>query len=106
MITVKVNLKDNAYDIVIGHGILEDLGAALRSLTIGQDALVITHPVIRRLHGKTLATGLKRNGFSVRFLEVPAGERSKSFPAAIRLIQQSLKVMLRRGFLLWPLVEG
>ena len=62
MKTVDVSLKQNAYKIVIGHGILPRLGAKLKSLKIGMDAVVITSPVIRRHHGHALAAGLKKKG--------------------------------------------
>ena len=67
MKTVLVNLKDNPYKIIIGHGILPQLGAALKSLKMGRDAVIITQPVIRRWHGPALAAGLARNGFHVKF---------------------------------------
>lgn len=88
MKSIPVPLKTNAYDIVIGHNILSKLGAKLKSLKIGQDAIVITNPVINKHHGKSLILGLKRSGFSVKVLEVPSGERSKSAKVAFRLIEE------------------
>lgn len=88
MKTVSVSLKQNAYKIVIGRGIFSGLGARLKSLKIGTDAVVVTSPVIRRHHGNALAAGLKKAGFSVRFIEVPAGEQSKSVKVAFPLIEQ------------------
>jgi len=87
MYSVKVNLKDNAYDIMIGQKCLDGLGTALKPLALGPDAVVITNPVVKRLHGKTLIKGLKGAGFSVKVFEVPDGEKSKSFRQAFRLIQ-------------------
>ncbi len=87
MSTVKVNLKENAYDIVIGQKCLEGLGAQLKSLAPGADAVVITNPVVKGLHGRALAAGIKKGGFSCKILEVPDGERSKSFRQAFRLIE-------------------
>ena len=88
MKTVNVALKENAYKIVIGQRILSGLGAKLKSLKIGTDAVVITSPVIRRYHGSALAAGLKENGFSVRFFEVPEGEQSKSARVAFPLMEK------------------
>jgi len=86
--SIPVPLKANAYDIVTGHNILSKLGARLKSLKIGKDAVIITNPVIHKHHGKALISGLKKNGFSVKVLEVPAGERSKSAKTAFRLIEE------------------
>lgn len=88
MKTVAVPLRSNAYKIVIGHNILSKLGAKLKTLNIGKDAIIITNPAINKYHGKALITGLKRSGFSVKVLEVPAGERSKSAQTTFRLIEE------------------
>lgn len=88
MKTIRVNLKTNPYDIVVGNNILGKLGARLKALKIGKDAVIITNPVIQKKHGRALVAGLKKSGFSVKVLEVPAGERSKSAKAAFRLIEQ------------------
>src|SRR3989344_9378076 len=88
MKTVNVFLKENAYKIVIGQRILARLGARLKSMKVGTDGVVITSPVIRRHHGRALAAGLKKNGFSVKFFEVPEGEQSKSAQVAFPLMEQ------------------
>ncbi len=85
---ISVSLKENAYKIVIGQGILSRLGAKLKSMRLGSDAVVITSPVIRRHHGHALATGLKKAGFSVKFFEVPEGEQSKSAKVAFSLMEK------------------
>ncbi|MBN1869875.1 MAG: 3-dehydroquinate synthase [Candidatus Omnitrophica bacterium] len=85
---IPVPLKVNAYDIVIGDHILSKLGAKLKGLKIGEDAVIITNPVILKHHGKALLTSLKENGFSVKVLQVPAGERSKSAQSVFRLIEE------------------
>ena len=88
MTTVNVSLKENSYKIVIGRGILPRLGAALKTMKIGTDVVVITSPVIRRHHGNALIAGLKRHGFSVTFFEVPEGEQSKSAKVAFPLMER------------------
>jgi 3-dehydroquinate synthase len=86
--TVKLSLPDNGYDIVIGRNILYGLGAKLKALKIGTDAVVITNPVIKKYYGKTVAQSLKKKGLSVKFLEVPAGEKSKSAQCAHQIIEK------------------
>ena len=88
MAVINVKLKENSYKIIIGHGNLKDAGKVLRPLKIGEDAAVVTNPLINRLHGRTLAGGLKRHGFSVKFFEVPDGEQSKSASAAVALLKK------------------
>ncbi|MBI5150511.1 MAG: 3-dehydroquinate synthase [Candidatus Omnitrophica bacterium] len=88
MKTVNVILKENSYKIVIGRHILGRLGAALKSLHCGKDAVIITSPVISRHHGAALASGLQKNGFSVKVFEVPEGEQSKSARVAFSLMEK------------------
>ncbi len=87
MLTVKVDLAESHYNIVIGNGILPDLGKALGDLNIGQDAVIITSPDIEHLHGKALVSGLKKGGISSKFFTVPEGEKSKSAARAFGLIE-------------------
>ena len=87
MKSIPVPLKSNPYKIIIGNNILPKLGVHLKRLSIGKDAIIITNPAINKFHGKKLIAGLKKSGFSVKVLEVPAGERSKSARAAFKLIE-------------------
>lgn len=96
MLSVNLGLRENSYDITVGSGILKDLGASLKTLNVGKDAIVITNPKIKLLHGRVLASGLKRNGFTVKFFEVPDGERSKSVKTAVRLIENIVDYNVRR----------
>lgn len=85
---VAVQLKANPYAICIGHGILGKVPAYLKQLSLGRDAIIISHPVIERLHGEALSRALRQAGYSVRVFNVPEGEKSKSAAQALRLIEQ------------------
>ena len=85
---VKVSLKQNPYDIAIGHNHISQLGKMIKALNIGTDSVVITSPVIKRLQGNKVIKTLKQNGFSVKVLEVPDGEQSKSVAQAFRLLEK------------------
>jgi len=97
MFSVKVELKDNAYEILIGQNCLRDLGKYLLPLKIGRDAIVITNPIIRRYHGRAIQAGLKSFDFSVKFIEVPSGERSKSAQKAFQLIREIAQYSVGRS---------
>jgi len=85
---IRVNLKDHSYVIAIGHGILEKFSQLIRNLGLGKDAVVISHPSIGRLYGPPLSASLKKAGYTVKILNVPEGEKSKSASIALRLIGQ------------------
>jgi 3-dehydroquinate synthase len=83
---LRVNLGKRGYNILIGNGVLNSLGKALRDLDIGNDACLVTNPAIKKLYGKRLAYLLKQDGFDYKFIEVPDSEKSKSYKGFINLI--------------------
>lgn len=93
---IKVKLKENSYLILVGNRILADLGGVLQKLRLGRDAVIVTNPLIKRLHGKRLFEGLAKAGYSVKFFEVPDGEQSKSAAVAFRLMEQIARYDVRR----------
>ena len=86
--SLKVDLKENSYKIIVGNRILSRLGKYCKTLGLGPDAVVITNPLIQKLHGRTLVSGLKNNGFSVKVFCVPDGEKSKSAKIAFDLLNK------------------
>ncbi len=85
---IPVALKPNPYDILVGHDILASLPAHIKKLGVGRDAVIISHSVIERLHGAAVSAALKKAGYTVKFLNVPEGEKSKSAAFALSLIEQ------------------
>lgn len=89
MKSVRVALKQNPYTIFIGSSILTDIGKHLSGLALGDTAVIVTDPLIQRLHGDVLTRGLKRAGFNVKIFTVPAGEKSKSIQTASDLMKRA-----------------
>jgi 3-dehydroquinate synthase len=85
---VPLKLKQNSYSIQVGNAILAQVGKTVKSLSLGTDAVIVTHPVINQLHGKTLVEGLKSQGLSAQIFEVPQGEVSKSADVAFKLLDK------------------
>ena len=69
-VNIKVNLREHSYKIMIGERILQSLGAELKNLNLNGEALVITHPRLKKLYGKTLEKSLADQGLGVKFFEV------------------------------------
>lgn len=88
MKTIHVTLKQNAYKICVGKGLLFKAASMIKRLSIGNDAIIITHPSINRLYGKVLLKGLRKSGFSVKVIEVPQGEHSKSARVAFKVMEE------------------
>jgi 3-dehydroquinate synthase len=81
-----VKLKGNPYPVVVGEGVLPLLPEFLARLKLGTDAIVVTNPMVNRLHGRTLAVSMRAKGFSVKFFEVADSEKSKSAEVAFDLV--------------------
>jgi len=84
-----------AYDVVVGRGLLDELGA--RVAAMGQSrTVVVTDETVAGLHGPAVLAALKRAGVQARLLTVPPGEASKSFGELERVIDRLLAFGLDR----------
>ncbi|PIQ84893.1 MAG: 3-dehydroquinate synthase [Candidatus Omnitrophica bacterium CG11_big_fil_rev_8_21_14_0_20_43_6] len=88
MYKVKVNLGKRSYDIVIGSGILNQLGAYLKKIDIGSDAFIITNAFLKHKYGVKLAQVLGACGFNYHFKLVPDSEKAKSMATAGAVIKE------------------
>lgn len=87
MTSIPVRLGSRSYRIVIVEGGWRPLAGALRGLALGRDGVVVTHRAIRSRYGRPLAAALRRAGCTVRFIEVPATERSKSLAWSRQILE-------------------
>jgi len=86
--TVQVGLGSRLYDILVGRGMLKQLGpetAARLGSAKGRLTVVVSSPEIARLYGDAAADSLSAAGFRVETLSVPPGEGSKSLEAVQEL---------------------
>ena len=94
--TVPVSGGDfRPYEVVVGRGLLAELGARVAPLAQGR-TVVITDETVAGLHGKTALASLKAAGAPGRLLTVPPGEGSKSFAELERVIDRMLAFQLDR----------
>lgn len=82
MSKVKVNLAQRSYSIVIGSGILRDIGQTLKKkLKLSGKILVVTTPSVKRLHWfDKLPATLARSGYKVDVVEVPTPQEFRKRP--------------------------
>ncbi|MBU1727667.1 MAG: 3-dehydroquinate synthase [Candidatus Omnitrophica bacterium] len=106
MQTIRVNLGKRSYDIVAGNGIIKFLGTHLKRLNIGNDAYVITNPLIKNKFGSLLSLSLQDSGFSVKFKTVPDTEKSKSIETAFSLIKDISRYDKKRRIFIIALGGG
>jgi 3-dehydroquinate synthase len=103
---IRVNLGKNSYDILICSNELYKLGASIKRLDIGRDAIIVTNPVIKKLFGSRIEKALVSSGFSVRFETVPDSEKAKSEKECMRLLGNISKFDIQRRVFIVALGGG
>lgn len=89
MAKIKVDLKDRSYDIIVGAGIMPELGKLIKEKDWAKNIFIITDPLVNDLYGDKLRASLK--GFEHHTFEVPRGERNKNLRAASKLIDELVR---------------
>ena len=95
--TVRVDLGERGYDIVIGEKLLETAGDVLAPVVAGRRAVVVTDAVIRDAHLPRLAAVLDRLCDRWDTVTVPAGEDAKSFRELETLLHRLLDLGIDRS---------
>ena len=93
------------YDVVVGRGLLAELGARLAPMARGR-TVVIADETVARLHGEAALTSLATVGLSAHIVSVPPGEASKSFEGLADLSEVLRRVDLLRIEDLIPFFPG
>jgi 3-dehydroquinate synthase len=106
MRVIRVSLSQNAYEVQIGAGLLNQVGERLRGMGFKGKAVIITNPVVKRLYGGALKANLEAAGFIPVTLEVPDGEEYKSLEQAAGLYELLSQEEVERGTPLLALGGG
>ena len=77
-----VHHSGGSYPVVVGWGILQDLGDRLTELGIQGTAYIITDSNVINPYGRQVQRSLEKAGIAAHVFIVPGGETSKSFAAA------------------------
>jgi 3-dehydroquinate synthase len=88
---ITVNLKDRSYPVIVGNGVLSALAVELKKLALGPDLVIVTNPLVNRLHGRRLKGMLKAGGCRVKIFCIEDSERSKSLAVAGDLIDRIIR---------------
>ncbi|HIE65435.1 MAG: 3-dehydroquinate synthase [Nitrospira sp.] len=103
---ISLKLSHNSYDIVIGPGILQNLGKYLRDLSLGEKIAVVTHPRVDRLYGAQVRKSLKDAGYSPVMISLPDGERYKTLDQVGRVYDKLVAHRFERDATLVALGGG
>ena len=77
--SVRVELGERSYDILIGANLISQAGHYVAPFTKQSRAFVLSDDTVWSLHGDVLIEGLSQSGLSVLHKTLPAGESTKSW---------------------------
>lgn len=105
MNTVRVTAS-RSYDILIGRGILGELGQKICQLGKVRTVCIVSETHVFPLFGETVAAGLEKAGFRVVSFVFPAGEESKCAATYLKLLDFLAQNYLTRSDLIVALGGG
>lgn len=95
--TVRVDLGDRSYDILIGPGLIAAAGLEIASRLKGRKIAVITDEHVAPLYLDGFMCALKTEGIDAVSLVLPAGEKTKSFEHLISVCDSVLAARIERN---------
>jgi 3-dehydroquinate synthase len=98
--TVRVDLSDRSYDVLIGHGILAELGGIAATRLGRKKCVIVTDSNVGPLYAQAVQMSLGIAGIAAFIITVPPGESSKCMSAVEDVCRDMLKCGLdRKSFL-------
>jgi 3-dehydroquinate synthase len=99
-LAVPVAVAGKPYDVLIGRGLIDGAGAAIRPLLKRPRLAVVVDETVHALHGATLTASLGAAGIEVMPVVIAPGEEAKSFAGLEALCDALLDLELDRGDLI------
>ena len=104
--TLRVDLGERSYDILVADGLIGSAGAHLAPLAGPRPLLVVTDETVAALHLGRLEASLDAAGLAHRRFVLPDGEASKSFAQLQRLVEGILETGPERSSVVVALGGG
>ena len=95
--TVRVDLGDRSYDILIGPGLISAAAGEIAGRLKGRRMAVVTDAHVAPLYLKPLMESLREKGIEAVSLVLPAGEKTKSFEHLIPACEAILGARIERN---------
>jgi len=94
---LRVDLKDESYDIIIGSGILKNAGKYISSVLSSKKICVVADEEVAKIYLIKFMRILEKAGFEMSPpIIVPSGENSKNFEQLQEIINKTLEYKLDR----------
>ncbi len=104
--SVRVDLGDRSYDILIGPGLIARAGAEITARRPQVRCAVITDTNVASAHLGALTASLEKAGIDAEPLVLEPGEKTKCFDELIRVCDHTLGARLERGDVVLALGGG
>jgi len=103
---VRVGLGRRSYDILVGHGLIDEAGALVAPLIAQPRVIVVTDRTVAGLHLRRLLAALGRANIRHEEVILPPGERTKDFAHLEELLDRLLAARIERATTLVALGGG
>ena len=104
--TLRVELGERSYEILVGPGLIGQAGAAIAPLMRRRQAVVVTDETVARHHLDPLRESLEASGIASRAIVLPPGEGTKDLAHFGRLVEDILAGGIERRTMLVALGGG
>ena len=104
--TVRVELGPRSYDVLVGAGLVQEVGRLIAPLLPGRSAVVVTDRVVAGLYLDAALGSLRGAGFTCSHLVVEAGEHSKDLATLGDVLENILDRGIERTTVLVALGGG
>jgi 3-dehydroquinate synthase len=104
--SLRVELGERGYDILVGPGLIARAGAAILPLLRRRQAVIVTDEQVAQHHLAPLCHSLAEHGIAQRAIVLPPGEATKDLAHFGRLVDDILAGGIERGTMLVALGGG
>jgi 3-dehydroquinate synthase len=94
---VTVDLGERSYPIVIGSGVLDEIGPRLAALLGTGAVAVVTNPTVGELYLERVEASLRHVGNHVTVVEIPDGEEYKNLASLALIYDRLLETRFERA---------
>lgn len=95
--TVRVNLPNREYDIIIGDGVLHSAGERIAAMGGRKHIAIVTDETVAGHHLDSLQTSHANAGLTSDVLSLPAGEKTKGWVHLEQSVEWLLEQKVERG---------
>ena len=97
METTEVATKDRAYQVVVGHDIMDSLGERCRQLQFGAQVAVITDRSVGATYLERVVGGLRKAGYKAVPILFPGGDGAKNLVEAEKIFATMIEAEMDRS---------